>query len=287
MSNLLKISVLTPSFNSCAYLARAIESVMAQNYSNFEHIIIDGGSTDASVAILKSYVHLTWVSEIDRGQCDAMNKAFRLATGDIIVYLNADDYFEPDTFSFVSNYFQQHPELDIVVGSLILLNTTHASWHHIPHIQFFEIAYHFLYSFPYNPLSYFYRRHVQDNIGDFPLEEHYAMDYWFVLRAFDRFTVGQVDRVFGTFFSDGNNKSSLKNVSTRMRMLSLDYLEKNKGLHWVIGYFVLSAYRVCILLPLMQWRIPFKYIVYSIFFSKKMTFNTFCRNRFRDLWADR
>ena len=86
--------MLTVSFNSGPFLEKAIQSVIQQDYQNIEHIIVDGGSTDTTIKILKKYSNLTWISEKDSGQCDAMNKAFSLSSGEIVVYLNADDYFE-------------------------------------------------------------------------------------------------------------------------------------------------------------------------------------------------
>ena len=98
----MKISVLTPSYNSAKYLKKSIESVMSQSYTNWEHIIYDGGSVDGSVDIFKNYKHLIWTSEKDSGQSDAMNKAFIKSTGDVIVYLNSDDFFYPNAFDTVS-----------------------------------------------------------------------------------------------------------------------------------------------------------------------------------------
>ena len=86
------ISVITPSLNCAAYIRECIESVLAQDYRNFEHVIIDAASTDETVDILKAYPHLKWISEPDRGEADALNKALRMARGDIIGWLNTDDY---------------------------------------------------------------------------------------------------------------------------------------------------------------------------------------------------
>jgi glycosyltransferase involved in cell wall biosynthesis len=101
MNNFPKISVITVSYNQGQFIKDNIESIIYQNYPNFEHIIIDGGSTDNTLEILKSYKHLNWVSEPDRGQSHGLNKGFKKATGDIIVWLNSDDWLAPDTFNSI------------------------------------------------------------------------------------------------------------------------------------------------------------------------------------------
>src|SRR4030042_832954 len=89
----LTFSVVTPSFNQAAFLADAIESVCAQGYGGqVEHIVIDGGSTDGSLRLLQSARHLWWVSESDRGQSHALNKGFELTSGELIGWLNADEF---------------------------------------------------------------------------------------------------------------------------------------------------------------------------------------------------
>ena len=101
-----KISIVTPSYNQGQFIEEAILSVLNQGYNNFEHIIIDAESTDNTVEILKKYPHLKWISEPDEGQSDALNKGFRMATGDIIGWLNSDDLY-------LSNVFQKvNEELD-------------------------------------------------------------------------------------------------------------------------------------------------------------------------------
>ena len=85
----MKITILTPSFNQGAFVEKNIQSVMSQDYADFEHIIIDGGSTDNTVDILKKYPHLKWISEPDEGQADALNKGLAMATGDIVGWINS------------------------------------------------------------------------------------------------------------------------------------------------------------------------------------------------------
>lgn len=114
-----KISIVTPSFNQGKYLEKTILSVLEQNYPNLEYIIIDGGSTDNSVDIIRKYEKQLsyWVSEKDRGQSHAINKGFERATGDIFGWLNSDDYFHPGAFKAAVTIFQANPGVGAVVGA--------------------------------------------------------------------------------------------------------------------------------------------------------------------------
>lgn len=110
--NLPKISIITPSFNQGQYIEQTILSVINQNYPNLEYIIIDGGSTDETVDIIKKYdKNITyWVSEKDNGQSEAINKGLKIATGDIINWLNSDDYFEPNALFKLSKAYIENPD---------------------------------------------------------------------------------------------------------------------------------------------------------------------------------
>ena len=111
MLNQPRITIVTPSFNQGSYIEETICSILDQNYPNLEYIIIDGGSTDNSVDVIRRYKkHLAyWVSEKDRGQSHAINKGFARATGQIYAYLNSDDLFCPGILQHVAEIFQQHP----------------------------------------------------------------------------------------------------------------------------------------------------------------------------------
>jgi glycosyltransferase involved in cell wall biosynthesis len=112
-----RISIVTPSFNQGDFLEQTIDSVLSQNYPNLEYIIIDGGSTDKSVEVIKkNQKYLAyWVSEKDRGQSHAINKGFQHATGDVINWLNSDDYYEPRALEIVNEFFQD-PSINVLVA---------------------------------------------------------------------------------------------------------------------------------------------------------------------------
>ena len=107
MPSLPKISVVTPSFNSATTLRETIESVRTQEYPALEHWVVDGGSKDTTLDILKSYPHLRWVSEKDEGHYHAMDKGTRAASGEIVAVLNADDCYRPGVISQVAQAFEK------------------------------------------------------------------------------------------------------------------------------------------------------------------------------------
>ncbi|CCH02840.1 glycosyl transferase family 2 [Fibrella aestuarina BUZ 2] len=119
-----KLTVVTPSYNQAAYLERTILSVLNQQYPNLEYIIIDGGSTDGSLAIIEKYAPYlaNWVSEPDKGQTDAINKGFRRATGDYVAYQNSDDVFAPDALWQVARAWQQAPQTDVFFGDMYIID---------------------------------------------------------------------------------------------------------------------------------------------------------------------
>ena len=122
MADLPRISIVTPSFNSVGTIAATIESVLRQDYGNWEHIVIDGGSTDGTLDLLGRYQRLVWVSEKDEGHYHAMNKGILRATGDAIVILNADDCFRAGALRQVAEAFQRNPAWDALFGDVVFVD---------------------------------------------------------------------------------------------------------------------------------------------------------------------
>jgi len=114
------ISIVTPSYNQARFLEATIQSVLAQDYPNLEYIIVDGGSTDGSVEIIRQYAERLawWVSEPDAGQADALRKGFTHAHGEVLAWLNSDDvYLSAHVLSQVITHFRQHSEISVLTGA--------------------------------------------------------------------------------------------------------------------------------------------------------------------------
>jgi glycosyltransferase involved in cell wall biosynthesis len=192
-----RISVITPSFNQAAYLEETLRSVLLQGYPDFELIVVDGGSTDGSVALLEKYApHLTaWASEPDRGQSDAINKGFRRATGAVLGWLNSDDAYFPGALQAIGRAARERPDAGLIYGAGAKIDPTGRVLKTIPfrpvdlrllHTRFYILQ----------PSS-FVRRAALDAVGLLDADQHYVMDWDLALRIARRFPLHAIAEPIG------------------------------------------------------------------------------------------
>lgn len=185
-----KISIVTPSYNQAQFIGATIDSVLSQNYENLEYRVIDGGSTDGTVEILKSYgKRLSWVSEKDEGQTDAINKGLRACSGEVMAYLNSDDIYLPGTLRRVGEYYAQ-THADWITGDCLTIdefgneskaNTLISLYKRFLMALYSPTTLRIADSMLPQP-STFWSRRAWDKVGEFNEKYHYVMDYDYWLR---------------------------------------------------------------------------------------------------------
>ncbi|MBL8172688.1 MAG: glycosyltransferase [Acidobacteria bacterium] len=178
-----KISIITPSFNQAHFLERTMRSVLDQGYPNLEYIVIDGGSTDGSVALLEKYSDRLayWVSEKDRGQSHALNKGFQRATGDIIGWLNSDDLYCPQALQRVGEAYLESPTDEVWYGGIYIVDqedrVLNALWPLPPDPQYTVFV-----GLDIHQQGLFWRRDLMQRIGFLDESLDFAMDWDFIIR---------------------------------------------------------------------------------------------------------
>lgn len=211
MPDPLSFSIITPSFNQGRFIKATLDSILGQDYPQVESIVMDGGSTDETVDILRAYAdpRLYWVSEPDRGQADAINKGLRRAKGDILAYLNSDDLYLPGTLRYVADTFAAHPEVDVICGRCQQVNadgeTLPQKLALNPPISIDRALRRKI--FVPQP-GVFWRRHVTEKIGLFDEMLHYALDhdYW-VRMLLAGFKLTPISRDVAAFRLHGQSKT--------------------------------------------------------------------------------
>lgn len=218
----MKISVVTPSFNQAQFLETTILSVLNQNYSDFEYIIIDGGSSDGSVEIIKKYEkHLAyWISEKDKGQSHAINKGFRKATGQILGWINSDDYYEVDCFRKVAEAFQQDENIGLVYG---YNNLRDEYGNFLGVYAVLNISVNKLLRDNPNVVQpgSFYRKRILDLVGFLDEDLHYVMDFDLWVRLGQVSKICQIPEPLASFRWHTKSKTRSQRISFSLETLAV------------------------------------------------------------------
>jgi len=196
----LAITIVTPSYNQGRFIGETVRSVLGQDYANLEYLVIDGGSTDETLEVLKRYEgRLRWWSERDRGQADAINKGFRRASGEVLGWLNSDDTYEPGALVKVADYFNRHPEIDLVYGEGYLMAEDGSNKRRFPATEPVFNLTRLIYVWDYIlQQATFFRRSLLDRIGFLDESLHYGLDWDLWIRAGRAGRIGYLPEYLGT-----------------------------------------------------------------------------------------
>jgi glycosyltransferase involved in cell wall biosynthesis len=205
-------AVITPSFNQGTFIKETIESVLGQDYPHLEYCVIDGGSSDGTLEVLKGYgSRITWVSEKDNGQAQAINKGMNMVSGDIAAFINSDDAYLPHAFSRVAAYFHDHPEARWVTGDHFIVDEKGRKLQplvvrykrmlrHNPSFKRLAVA-----NYIVQP-STFWRRELLEEIGLFDERLRYCFDYDWWMRALLKYPLHVMSEPLSAFRVHGASK---------------------------------------------------------------------------------
>jgi glycosyltransferase involved in cell wall biosynthesis len=223
------LSVVTPSFNSAEFLEEAILSVLHQPEVAIEHVVIDGASTDNTSAILQRYPGVQWISEPDRGQSDAINKGFLRASGDLVGWLNADDYYLPGGLAAIAHAAQEHPEADVIYGDCVFVDSAGRILRSkVEHDFDRDVLMYFGCYIP--STSTFFRRRIIDSGLLLDCDYRVCMDFeYFARLAHEGFTFHYVPRLIAAFRWHESNVSLKQFARRREERLMVQQSFGNAG----------------------------------------------------------
>ncbi len=218
------VSIVTPSFNQAPYIEETIRSVLAQEYPQIEYLIVDGGSTDGSVDIIRKYADRLawWVSEADGGQTDAINKGFAQAKGDILAWINSDDTYEAGAVAAAVQYVQAHPKVGMVYGDCNYIN---ASGEVIGKFDAAQTNYRLLRR-GYTRIpqqTMFFRAELWKRLGPLDPSFYFAMDYDLWTRIAAHAEIKYIPQTWANFRLHTRGKSVLADERCWPEMLRVHY----------------------------------------------------------------
>ena len=230
------VSIITPSYNQGIFIESTILSVLNQDYPNVEYIIIDGGSTDITQAIVEKYNDkLVFISEQDEGQSDAINKGFKLAKGDIVAWLNSDDTYEPGAIKTAVNYFMEHKNIGLVYGEGDIIDRDGNKIKRFFATQQFDlwVLIH-LYDYIMQPTTFF-RREALESVGYLDKGLHWCMDWDLWIKLANKYDIGYINQVMANSREYADTKTSTGGWKRLQELIKL--MRKYGELRYSPGYY--------------------------------------------------
>ena len=195
----MKISIVTPSYNQGKFIAQTFESVLSQDVSDIEYIVMDGGSTDSTKSVVKNYaakfrkkgISFKFISKKDKGQSDAINNGWRMASGDIITYINSDDYYNKNVLKKVTDYFRANPKTMWAYGGWNFVNQNGKLYQAVQPVIYKKQK--LLDYCNIGQPSCFFRKELLNKVGLLNEQLHLTMDYDLWLRFATKYPAGVMD----------------------------------------------------------------------------------------------
>ncbi len=210
MKTIPKLTIITPSYNQSQFLEKTIKSILDQGYPNLEYIVIDGGSTDGSVDIIKKYEdQLTyWVSEPDLGQANAINKGLRMASGEWVGWQNSDDVYYDNAFNIFASTIEKAHHKSIIIGNINLIDNKDNVIRDIKYVKPTHRSMLAEGMVMANQAA-LWKREVHHDIGFLDETLHCSFDYDWFLRLFKNYEASNVNQILGAFRLHDASKTSV------------------------------------------------------------------------------
>lgn len=237
MNELPRVSIITPSYNQAQYLEETIRSVLDQEYPNLEYLILDGGSTDGSVDIIRKYEHRLayWVSQPDNGQADAINRGFEGATGQILAWLNSDDTYEPGALQAVVDTFLAHSEARLVYGEGWYIDPTGERIRPCKFVRNSFAANYICNKDPILQQAAFWTRDLWEEVGPLSLSLNWVFDWDWFIRAHQRTPFHYLPRFLGNYRVHAQAKTRTQDINRRREHA---WITRTYGAWWHPNYLV-------------------------------------------------
>jgi len=225
------VSIVTPSYNQARYLEATIQSVVLQDYPRIEYIVIDGGSSDASVEIIKNNENRLayWVSEKDSGQADAINKGLSRATGEILAWLNSDDYYLPNAISAAVKVFEENPDVVMVYADMLAVDEQGQT---INLLKYKQLSLEDLLSFQIiGQPAVFFRREALEKAGGLDTTFHFLLDHHLWIRLVQQGKILHVPQTWAAarYHAEAKNRAKAAEFG-REAFRILDWAKSQPGL---------------------------------------------------------